>query len=81
MVKVIYTTLHHQQEGTAHQQVGVVQVLLPEGSDLPLASDVPDVQLHTVRGYALNVEALCVGREQNALSVQERIQKEHTPLR
>ena len=49
--------------GTAHQQVGVVQVLLPEGSDLSLSSDVPHVQLHAMRGHALNVEALRGGEK------------------
>lgn len=41
-----------------HQQVCVLQVFLPVGSDVPLASDVPDVQLHAVTRDALDVEAL-----------------------
>lgn len=41
-----------------HQQVCVFQVLFPEGPDLPLSSNVPDVEFHAMRGNALNVEAL-----------------------
>lgn len=43
---------------TAHQQVRVFQVLFPEGPDLPLSSDVPDVKFHPMRGDALYVETL-----------------------
>lgn len=41
-----------------HQQVCVFEVLFPEGPDLPLSSDVPDIELHAVGGDALDVEAL-----------------------
>lgn len=41
-----------------HQQVRVFKVLLPEGPDLPLTSDVPDIELHAVGGDTLDVEAL-----------------------
>lgn len=41
-----------------HQQVCVFQVLFPEGPDLPLSSNVPNVEFHSMRGNTLNVEAL-----------------------
>lgn len=41
-----------------HQQVCVFKVLFPEGPDLPLSSDVPDIELHAVGGNTLDVEAL-----------------------
>lgn len=43
---------------TTHQEVCVLQVLSPEGPDLPLSSDVPDIEFHAVRSDALYVEAL-----------------------
>lgn len=45
-------------EVKTHQQVCVLQVLFPEGPDLPLSSDVPDIEFHAMRGDALYVEAL-----------------------
>lgn len=41
-----------------HQKVSVFQVFFPEWPDLPLSPDVPNVELHAVRGNALYVEAL-----------------------
>lgn len=41
-----------------HQQVCVFQVLLPEGPDLPLSSNVPNIEFHAVRSHTLYVEAL-----------------------
>lgn len=42
----------------AHQQVCIFQVLFPEGPDLPLPSNVPNIELHAMRGNTFNVEAL-----------------------
>lgn len=47
-----------QEAVVTHQQVRVFQVLFPEGPDLPLSSDVPDIEFHAMRGDALYVEAL-----------------------
>lgn len=41
-----------------HQQVCVFQVLFPEGPDLPLSSNVPNIEFHAMRGDTLYVEAL-----------------------
>lgn len=41
-----------------HQQVCVFQILFPEGPDLPLSSNVPNIEFHAVRSDALYVEAL-----------------------
>lgn len=41
-----------------HQKVCVFQVFFPEWPDLPLSSNVPNIELHAMRGNALYVEAL-----------------------
>ena len=46
---------HHFQ---THQQVCVFKVIPPIGSNPPLSSYVPDIQLKTFRLHRFNVEAL-----------------------
>lgn len=43
---------------TTYQQICVLQILFPEGADLPLTPNVPNIQFHAMTGYTLNVEAL-----------------------
>lgn len=50
--------LHPAHQHSTHQHIRVFKVVSPVGPDLPLASDVPHVQLKTLRLDALNVESL-----------------------
>lgn len=50
--------LHHAHQHSTHQHICVFKVVSPVGPDLPLASDVPHVQLKTLRLDTLNVESL-----------------------
>lgn len=44
--------------GFTHQHISVFKVVPPVRSDLPLASNVPNIQFKTLRLDALNVESL-----------------------
>ena len=47
-----------KKKGQSHQHISVFKVVPPVWPDLPLTSDVPNIQFKPLRLYALNVESL-----------------------
>lgn len=62
----------NKQKGLSHQYISVLKVVSPVWPDLPLTSNVPNIQFKPLRLYAFNVETLKESEKLNWLNMTNK---------
>jgi len=74
-------THKHISIRNTHKHISIFKVVSPVWSDLPLTSNVPDIQFEALRLHALNVKALARTEELKLIEQCCIVLKKEKPLK